>query len=86
MALATTREAISDDDVTLVAENKTSITATEYLVGNIRAHVLPTGDTAPTIASTYVEFDGSFKMSSGAAFDVYMWTVAGDTTVGVVSE
>lgn len=86
MALATTRVSIDDAAATLVAENVTAVTATEYLVGNIRAHIIPTGGAAPTIASTYVEFNGSFQMSSGTAFDVYMWTVSGNTDVGVVSE
>lgn len=86
MALATTRTAITSATATAVATNVTAMTATEYLVGNIRAHVLPTGGSAPTTASTYVEFNGSFQISSATAFDVYMWTVDGDTTVGVVSE
>lgn len=86
MALATTRIAITSAAATAVATNVTTVTATEYLVGNIRAHVIPAGGPAPTTASTYVEFNGSFQMASASAFDVYMWTVAGNTTIGVVSE
>jgi hypothetical protein len=86
MALATTRVDISSSTPVAVATNVTAISATEQLVGNVRAYVLPTGGTAPTIASPYVEFNGSFEMSGGVAFDVYMWTPAGNATVGVVSE
>lgn len=86
MALATTRVAINPTTPTLIASNVTSVSVTEYLVGNVRAYICPTGDTAPTIGSPYVEYEGSATVTPSAAFDIYMWTVSDTTTIGVLSE
>ena len=85
MALETKRISIDETAYTILGTGVTAFSATEYLVGSIRAIVIPTGDTAPLVGEAdYVEWDNTFSYSNVAA-DIYMMSPLGQAWIGLVS-
>lgn len=85
MALETKRVSIDDTAYTILGTGVTAFSATEYLVGSIRAVVVPAGDPAPLVDEVdYLEWDNSFSYSSVSA-DIYMLSPLGQAWIGLLS-
>lgn len=86
MALETVKITVGPDYYVQIGDNVTALTATETLVGGMRAYIVATGGTAPDVDEiNWTYFDGKLTFT-GSAADIYVLSPKGETEIGVVRE